>query len=114
MANNQSINSDHALNKLVNLLISVTPISLAELGETVSLANITALGRLELESPEEIRHLFEVGSSGVDLVDHILDAVNSVLTELLRDYLVVLDSDTLTRSGLANTEEATLVDKLAD
>jgi hypothetical protein len=64
----------------------------------------------ELEGPEEVVGLLEVGADGVDLVDQVLHADNAVLAELLLDDLVVGEGNTL---GVDLTVAA-LVDKLTD
>ena len=43
----------------------------------------------ELEGPDEVVGLLEVGYAGVDLVDQILNTDDSVLSEVLLDDCVV-------------------------
>lgn len=77
----------------------------------VELARVEATSGVgELEGPQEVGGLLEVGSNGVDLVDKILDADNAVLAKVLLDDLVVGEREALA-VDLAVT---TLVDKLAD
>ena len=64
----------------------------------------------ELEGPEEVVGLLEVGADSVDLVDQVLHADNAVLAELLLDDLVVGERNTL---GVDLTVTA-LVDKVTD
>lgn len=64
----------------------------------------------ELEGPEEVVDLLEVGTDGIDLVDQVLHADNAVLAEVLLDDLVVGEGDTL----LVDLAVAALVDKLTD
>lgn len=77
----------------------------------VELARVeTTVGVGELEGPQEVGGLLEVGADGVDLVDEILNADNAVLAEVLLDDLVVGEGETLA-VDLAVTA---LVDKLTD
>lgn len=71
--------SHHAGNELVNKLLAVAPG--ATVLEGVSLLLETLLGGRELEWPEEVVGLLEVGSNGPELVDEVLNGVNSVLAE---------------------------------
>lgn len=105
---------DHAGDELVDLVLAVAPVTLSELSDAVTLADEALAGGLELEGPEEVDALLEVGASSVDLVDHVLNAVDAVLAEVLRDELVVLDTDTLAGTGVTNTDVAALVQELAD
>lgn len=77
----------------------------------VELARVeTTVGVGELEGPQEVGGLLEVGADGVDLVDEILNADNAVLAKVLLDDLVVRERETLA-VDLAVT---TLVDELTD
>ena len=64
----------------------------------------------ELEGPQEVVGLLEVGANSVDLVDQILHTDNAVLAEVLLDDLVVGEGNTL----LVDLSVTTLVQKLAD
>ena len=64
----------------------------------------------ELEGPEEVGGLLEVGADGVDLVDKILNTDNAVLAEVLLNDGVVGKSNAL----LVNLTVTTLVDELLD
>jgi hypothetical protein len=70
----------------------------------------TASWVAELEWPEEVGSLLEVGANGEDLVDEILNADNTILTEVGLDDGVVGESNTL----LLDLSVSTLVDKLTD
>lgn len=69
-----------------------------------------ASGVGELEGPEEVGGLLEVGADGVDLVDEILHADDAVLAEVLLDDGVVGEGNTL----LVDLSVTALVDKLLD
>lgn len=64
-------------------------------------------GRGELEGPQEVVGLLEVGTDSPDLVDEVLDARDTVLTELTIDDAVVGKRDALT----VNLSVASLVDE---
>lgn len=74
-------------------------------------ASAEATGRVgELEWPQEVGGLLEVGSDGVDLVDEILHADDAVLAEVGLDDGVVGESNAL----LVDLSVSALVDELAD
>jgi len=99
----------HLANESVDVLLTVT--SVTTLDEVAELASVETTSRVgELEGPQEVGSLLEVGANSVDLVDKILNADNAVLAEVLLDDLVVREGDTLA-VDLAVT---TLVDELAD
>lgn len=64
----------------------------------------------ELEGPEEVGGLLEVGANSVDLVDEILSADDAVLAEVLLNDGVVGKSSAL----LVDLSVSTLVDELLD
>lgn len=77
----------------------------------VELARVeTTSGVGELEGPQEVGGLLEVGADGVDLVDKILNADDAVLAKVLLDDLVVGEGEALA-VDLAVTA---LVDELTD
>jgi hypothetical protein len=81
------------------------------LDEVLELAGAEATGgRGQLEGPEEVGGLLEVGADGVDLVDEVLNADDAVLAEVLLDQLVVSDGQAL----LVDLAVAALVDELTD
>jgi len=65
-------------------------------------------GWVELERPQELVGLLEARSNGVDLVNQIFNADDSVLAQLALDDSVVSDSNAL----LVDLSKASLVDKL--
>jgi len=81
------------------------------LDEVTELAGAEATGgRGQLEGPQEVGGLLEVGADGVDLVDQVLDADDAVLAEVLLDQVVVGDGQTL----LVDLSVTALVDELTD
>lgn len=64
----------------------------------------------ELEGPQEVGGLLEVGADGVDLVDQVLHTDDAVLAEVLLDDGVVGEGDAL----LVDLSVTALVDELLD
>ena len=64
----------------------------------------------QLEGPEEVGGLLEVGANSEDLVDQVFHAYDAVLAEVLLDDGVVGKSDAL----LVDLTVTTLVDELTD
>jgi hypothetical protein len=82
------------LNQFVDLVLSVAKI--AALDEVLELSLLEATIRaVELEWPQEVRRLLEVGADSVDFVDHVLHADHAVLAEVLFDDLVVRQRQSL-------------------
>ena len=103
------MNLVHLADESVDVLLTVT--SVTTLDEVLDLAGVEAtVGVGELEGPEEVVGLLEVGANGVDLVDQVFHADNAVLAEVLLDQLVVGQGDAL----LVNLAVAALVQELAD
>jgi len=99
----------HAGNEGRDLLLAVAKVT--TLDEVVELALVEATERVgELEGPEEVGGLLEVGADGEDLVDQVLHADNAVLAEVLLNDGVVGKSDAL----LVDLTVTTLVDELTD
>ena len=77
----------------------------------VELAGLeAAVGVGQLEGPQEVVDLLEVGANGVQLVDQILHTDDAVLAEVLLDDLVVGEGNTL----LVDLAVSALVDELTD
>lgn len=93
----------------VDLVLPVTQVT--TLDEVLELAGTEATGGVaQLEGPQEVGGLLEVGANGVDLVDQILDADDAVLAEVLLNDGVVGKGNTL----LVDLAVSTLVDELLD
>jgi hypothetical protein len=99
----------HASNELVDELLSVTKVTTLDEVLELPWAETTS-GRGQLEGPEEVAGLLEVGANSVDLVDEVLDADNAELAEVLLDELVVSDGKAL----LVDLSVTALVDELTD
>lgn len=103
------MNLVHLADESVDVLLTVT--SVTTLDEVLDLAGVEAtVGVGELEGPEEVVGLLEVGANSVDLVDQVFHADNAVLAEVLLNDLVVGKSNAL----LVDLSVATLVDELTD
>jgi hypothetical protein len=95
--------------ELVDELFPVTKVS--TLDEVLEFAGTETASRVgELERPEEVGSLLEVGADSVDFVDEVLNADNAKLAQLLLDYVVVRDRKAL----LVDLSVSTLVDELAN
>ena len=74
------------------------------------LARLEASGGVaELEGPEEVARLLEIGADGDNLVDQVFHADDAVLAEIVLDQLVVGESNAL----VIDLAISTLVDELA-
>jgi hypothetical protein len=76
----------------------------------VSLLLESAVGGGQLEGPQEVVGLLELGTAGGDLVDQVLDAGNAVLAKGALDDAVVGEGN----PAAVDLSVATLVDELAD
>jgi hypothetical protein len=99
----------HLADESVDVLLTVTGVTTLDVVLELASAE-TAGGVGQLEGPEEVVGLLEVGANSVDLVDQILHADNAELTEVLLDDLVVGEGSAL----LVDLSVTTLVQKLAD
>lgn len=99
----------HLADETVDVVLAVT--SVTTLDEVLDLAGVEAtVGVGQLEGPQEVVGLLEVGANGVDLVDQVLHADNAVLAEVLLDDLVVGQGLAL----LVDLTVAALVHELTD
>merc|ERR1719440_2564217 len=81
--------SIHAVNKLVDLLHTIAPVSTLWLSIAMALEDIATPRGGQLEGPKEVGDCLEVGTRGVQLMNHVLNAVDAILTKLFRDDLIV-------------------------
>lgn len=96
------------LHKLVNVFLAISGIT--TLSEASGLTYKTTTRRAQLEGPQESVDGLEVRSTGEDLVDNILHASNSKVSERLGNDVVVYQRNTLT----INLSVTSLVDKGAN
>ena len=99
---------DHLTEKVVDLVLPVAEVS--SLDEVVGLLAPSTGGGVQLEGPQEVGGVLEVGADGQDLVNQIFDANDVVLAQLLLDDVVGGDGDA---AGVQLGESA-LVDQLAN
>lgn len=99
----------HLADETVDGILTVAKVT--TLDEVLELAGTEATSGVgELEGPQEVGDLLEVGADRVDLVDEILNADDTVLAEVLLNDGVVGKSDAL----LVDLAVSTLVDELLD
>jgi len=99
----------HLLDESIDVLLSVTKIT--TLDEVLELSGTETTSRVgQLEWPEEVAGLLEVGSDGEDLVNQIFHADNTVLAKVVLNKLVVGKSNSL----LVDLAVSSLVDELSD
>lgn len=96
----------HTLDKGVDLCAPLSCIT--TLVEVEQLLAEAAVRVRQLEGPQEVVGLLEVGAHGVDLVDQVLHADDARLAEVVLDDRVVRDGDAL----LVHLSEPALVDQL--
>jgi hypothetical protein len=100
--------SKHVADELIDVLLSVSPISSSL--EGVSLVGESASGGSELEGPEEVVGGLEVGANGVDFVDQVLNTLDVVLAQSCLNDVVAGQGDSL----LVDLAETSLVNELLD
>lgn len=99
----------HLLDQGVNVVLSVTKVT--TLDEVLKLSGSeTAVGVGELEGPQKVVNLLEVGANGVDLVDQVLEGQDTVLAQVGLDNGVVGESNSL----LVDLAVASLVHQVSD
>ena len=99
----------HLADQLVDLGLAVTRVTTLDEVHDL-LGRVTTGGVGQLEGPQEVGGLLEVGADGVDLVDQVLHADNAELAEGLLDDRVVGQGDAL----LVDLTVSALVDELAN
>lgn len=97
----------HLANQLVNLLLVLT--TAATLLEVSELLAEATLGGAQLDGPQEVGGLLEVGAASEDLVHEVLHAHNIELAKDLLDDGVVGDGDSLA----VDLTVASLVDEVS-
>lgn len=85
--------SDHVPEEVVDLALPAAEVS--ALDEVVGLLPPSAGGGVQLERPQEVGRVLEVGAHGQDLVDEVLHADDAVLAQLGLDQVVAGDRGAL-------------------
>jgi len=99
---------DHLSQQLVDLLLTVTEVTTFD--EVVGLLSPSSGGGVELEGPQEVGGVLEVGADSEDLVDQVLNANDAVLAEVGLNNVVGGQGSALA----LNLSVSSLVDKLTD
>jgi hypothetical protein len=99
----------HLSDESVDVVLTVTEIT--TLDEVLEFALTEAtIGIGQLEGPQEVAGLLEVGADSVDLVDQVFHADDTIFAEIVLDQLVVGKSNAL----LVDLSVSALVDEFAD
>ena len=98
----------HLLDQSVDVLLSVSQVTALDIVHELPLVE-TASWIRQLEWPQKVARLLEVGTDGEDLVDQILRAHDAELAQVVLDQLIVGERDAL----LVDLAISTLVDELA-
>lgn len=99
----------HQLNHAVDVALTVTSVTTLDVvGELLALES--TVGVRQLEGPQELVGVLEVGAGSGDLVNQVLDGDDSVLAQVLLDEGVGGDGQTLA----VDLGVSTLVDQVAD
>ena len=99
----------HLSDQSIDFVLPIPQIT--TLYEVLELPRSEASSRIaQLEGPQEIARLLEVGANGKDLMDEIFHAHDTVLSQMILDDLVVGERNTL----LVDLAVAALVDEFAD
>ena len=108
VSSSRDVRSKHSLDQFVDLILSVAPDTTSVV--RVSLGGKALQRRGELEWPEEVVCLLEVGAESGDFVDEVLNTCNTVLAKNSFDDLVVSQRD----SGSVDLAISSLVNELSD
>lgn len=100
----------HGLNELVDVLLTVAGVTANDEVAAELAVPPHVVGGGELEGPQEVVGLLEVGADGVDLVDQVLNALDAVLAKSSLNDRVVVEGNALA----VNLGVTALVDELAD
>ena len=106
----RSVQLDHPLHELVDLLSSVSGLTALEKVDKLGLVGEPPTRRRELERPKEVIGLLKVGSNSGDFVDEVCAALDTDGANTLLDDGVVSDGDSL----LVQLAEPALVNELLD
>jgi len=101
-------NLNHFLQELIDLIFSVAKIS--TLNKMVCLLSPSSSWVVQLEWPQKVGCILEVGSNSQDLVDQILHTDDAHLAKLALDDVVRGDWGAVT----INLHKSTLVDQITD
>ncbi len=100
--------SEHLGYQLVDVLFSISPISLSL--EGMSLGSESSSWSSKFEWPEEVVSFFEVGSNCMDFVNKILNVIDVVLMKRVIDDFIVRKRNSL----LVHLSVSSLQDQFSD
>ena len=86
IGNDDDKDLDHLLQEVIDLVFSASEVS--TLDEVVGLLSPASSWVVQLEGPQEVGGVLEVGSNSEDLVDQILNTDDSHLAQLVLDDIV--------------------------
>jgi len=98
----------HSSDQVVDFVLTVTKVT--TLDKVIGDTSVTTIWCGEFESPQEVVGAFEIRSNGEDLVDQILDGLETNVADILLNNSIVVQSNALT----IDLTMTALVDKLAD
>merc|ERR1719300_1678477 len=99
---------NHFLQKVIDLVFSASEVS--TLDEMVGLLSPSSGRVVQLEGPQEVGGVLEVGSNSEDLVDQVLNTDDAHLAQLALDDLVGGDGSAVA----IDLDKPTLVDQITD
>merc|ERR1712003_47911 len=99
---------DHFLQKLVNLVLTATKVTTFD--KVVNLLPPSTSGGVELEGPQEVGGVLEVGANSGDLMDEVLNADDVVLAQSLLNEVIGGDGGPVA----SDLDKSPLVDKFPD
>jgi hypothetical protein len=88
LSTHRCTNLVHLTDEVVDELLTVTQVTTFDEVLELALAEATSRRR-ELEGPQEVGSLLEIGADGEDLVDKILDRDDTKLAKLVRNESIV-------------------------
>merc|ERR1719433_2582440 len=99
---------DHFLQEVVDLVLSAAEVS--TLDKVVGLLSPSPSWVVQLEGPQEVGSILEVGSNSEDLVDQILNTDDSQLAQLVLNDVVGGDGSSVS----IDLDKSTFVDEIAN
>merc|ERR1719433_1315613 len=99
---------DHFLQEVVDLVFSATEVS--TLDKVVGLLSPSPSWVVQLEGPQEVGSILEVGSNSEDLVDQILNTDDSQLAQLILNDVVGGDGSSVS----IDLDKSTFVDEITN
>ena len=83
----------HSSDQVVDLVLTVAKVT--TLNKVIGDTSVTTIWCREFESPQEVIGALEVGSNGEDLVDQVLDGLETNVADVLLNNGIVVQSNAL-------------------